>query len=330
MDQSSKKTPTPLPALEMLIDGLFDYAGMYPPASLSYEATRAKLSEFQEKATRPHLLHAHLVLDIPHLGKLAAEKAAAAPWLVAVLGTPLSLSAPATVRDSELSSLTEATLRPSTLRAASYEVRIEPELANDLERLFEHASALNGSLPDNQTVLAIEPNLSTPNGRQALEAAAATVHRIHASTPFRCALKIRGAGSAGSGSTGIDCRQFIHVLRLVTALEIPLKATAGLHHPILEPERYGNVLGFLNLKSALMLVAVYGEKISDSELLKCLSESSPAAYSFENLFRWRNWEVDLVKISTAQKLLPLTIGSCSLEEPDADLVRLFGPARRAE
>jgi len=303
---------------------------MYPPASLSFEATRAKLSEFQEKAARPHLLHAHLVLDLPHFGKLAAEQAAACPWLVALLGAPLSLSAPTTGRDGDLRALLEASSRPSSLRVASYEVRIEPELANDPKRLFEHAAALNSSLPDNQTVLAIEPNLSTPNGRQALEAAAATVHRIHSSSPFRCALKIRGAGSAGSGSTGIDCRQFIHVLRLVAALKIPLKATAGLHHPILEADRYGNVLGFLNLKSALLLAAVYGEKISDSELLECLSESGPAAYSFENLFRWRNWEVDLVEISTAQKLLPLTIGSCSLEEPDADLVRLFGPARRTE
>jgi hypothetical protein len=114
------------------------------------------------------------------------------------------------------------------------------------------------------------------------------------------------------------------VLRIVALLHFPLKATAGLHHPIIEPVRYANRLGFINLCTALVIALAFGEKIPDSEILSCLEEEDASAFSFGSSLRWKQWEVSLEELWAYRKLVPITIGSCSLEEPDADLVRLFG------
>jgi hypothetical protein len=341
---SAQAPRSPGATLEALIEDLFDYAGMYPPAALSFEEALQKSISFAAKATRPSIVHADLVLDVQNLTSLLSRiggsdspsptSPSESPFAgrairVALLGIPLKRAShdgglARGDRDPDFDALRSAYQLAKNLQILSYEVRLAPDILATTDVLKDTCRLLLEGMPDKRTVLAIEPDLSLPSWTAALESCASVISQLDSAFPRRLALKIRGAGSAGSGSTGIDKQRLVHVLRVVALMQLPLKATAGLHHPILEPSRYDNVHGFLNLAVALMLTLAHGEKIPDSALHACLSEEDPAAFTFGKTLRWRTWEISLEDIRAFRRLLPFSIGSCSLEEPDADLVRLFG------
>jgi hypothetical protein len=92
-------------------------------------------------------------------------------------------------------------------------------------------------------------------------------------------------------------------------LEVPFKATAGLHQPL----RHEDEHGFLNLLAA----SVFG----DEE--EVLGESDPDAFSVTgDSFRWRDREAGADEIGRARRELFVSFGSCSAQEPIDGLVGL--------
>jgi len=84
-------------------------------------------------------------------------------------------------------------------------------------------------------------------------------------------------------------------------LEVPFKATAGLHHPL----RRGDEHGFLNLLAA----AVFG----DEE--EALADEDPESFGVSaESFRWRDHTAGGVEIGRARDLF-VSFGSCSAQEP---------------
>jgi len=84
-------------------------------------------------------------------------------------------------------------------------------------------------------------------------------------------------------------------------LEVPFKATAGLHHPI----RRDGEHGFLNLLAA----AVFGDEED------ALAEEDPSAFAASGeSFRWRERSAGADEIALARELFT-GFGSCSAQEP---------------
>ena len=93
-------------------------------------------------------------------------------------------------------------------------------------------------------------------------------------------------------------------------LEVPFKATAGLHHPV----RSGDDHGFLNLLAA----ATFG----DEE--EALAEEDPSAFAVtDETFSWREHEAGADEIARARRELFVSFGSCSAQEP-IDGLRALG------
>jgi hypothetical protein len=85
-------------------------------------------------------------------------------------------------------------------------------------------------------------------------------------------------------------------------LEVPFKATAGLHHPV----RSGDDHGFLNLLAA----AVFG----DEE--EALAEEDPSAFAVtDETFGWRDRRAEADEIARIRRELFVSFGSCSAQEP---------------
>jgi len=63
--------------------------------------------------------------------------------------------------------------------------------------------------------------------------------------------------------------------------------------------------------------------------MACLGAREAAEFGFEGGLAWRRFEIDADQLAEAVRKVPFSIGSCSLEEPDADLVRLFPALERA-
>ena len=84
-------------------------------------------------------------------------------------------------------------------------------------------------------------------------------------------------------------------------LEVPFKATAGLHQPL----RHGDEHGFLNLLAA----AVFG----DEE--EALADEDPESFAVSaESFRWRERTAGAYEVAQARALF-VSFGSCSAQEP---------------
>jgi hypothetical protein len=92
-------------------------------------------------------------------------------------------------------------------------------------------------------------------------------------------------------------------------LEVPFKATAGLHQPL----RHDDEHGFLNLLAA----AVF----EDEEA--ALEEEDPDAFTLTgNAFRWRDRTESADAVARVRRELFVSFGSCSAREPIDGLVAL--------
>jgi hypothetical protein len=92
-------------------------------------------------------------------------------------------------------------------------------------------------------------------------------------------------------------------------LEVPFKATAGLHQPL----RHADEHGFLNLLAA----AVFADEED------ALEEEDPDAFEVSgDAFRWRDREASADEIALVRRDLFVSFGSCSAQEPIDGLVAL--------
>ena len=111
-----------------------------------------------------------------------------------------------------------------------------------------------------------------------------------------------------------------------------MKATAGLHHALradyrltYEPESAKTTMhGFLNLVLAATLLAA--GKIDEELAEACLDDDRPEAFKLSGRAgSWLNGVVTYSELSHARRSLLRSVGSCSFEEPIAEIDALdFG------
>lgn len=306
-------------SLDTLVSGLFDYAGMFPPAELPYDQVLARAASFERTLERPHLVAASAVLPFERLAQTTADRLLASGFApsrslsIAVLGAPLGQGDEAARQAQQLA---ERNLRTAGERPAQRCVSFETKIAPDLDPAVASpiVSPLVDVLGPAGIRLYVEPCWTQWDRLEELAAILAEAggeDRV-------VGLKVRG-----SGPTAIARSDLARVLVAVVDGRLPFKATAGLHHPVVE-ERHGNTLGFLNLAAALRLRQILGpEEMPLWRLEECLSTSDPGAFDFKEGLRWTDRIASCQAVEGAVSALAFSIGSCSLDEPDCDLVRLF-------
>lgn len=108
--------------------------------------------------------------------------------------------------------------------------------------------------------------------------------------------------------------------------DVPFKATAGLHHPVRaeydltyddKPPR-GVMFGFLNV---FMAAALARDNQFDADgLVDVLTETDASVFAFtDDAASWRDHSVPVVSLAKTRESFALSFGSCSFEEPLADL-----------
>lgn len=108
-----------------------------------------------------------------------------------------------------------------------------------------------------------------------------------------------------------------------TRFGVPMKATAGLHHPFRHvDEETGFVQhGFVNLLGAAVLAASHG--LPDAELEELVADDNASNFSIAtDGFRWRSHKAGADDVARARTGLFVAYGSCSFAEPVEDLVAL--------
>lgn len=278
-------------ATEPALQGLFDHAGMFPPASLALDAAVADAARFPTTLHRPGLVGADLVVawkDWPQLPAALAKAHLKGPARVAVVGVALA-DGPAVAR--QLAGAKAA-------RVVSLEVHVEGAVDAALVRA---TVADAGAVP-----VFVEPKWAPAQLAGEAPAVAALLKAAKAGLKVRCA-----------GPTAVDRAALAAVLDAVADAGIPFKATQGLHHPFPRP---GFPHGFLGLLAALRLRQAQGTAFAP-EVIDCLAETDSVAFDFSDGIAWRGEQVTAAELA---RLPPFAIGSCSLTEPDEDLAHAYG------
>jgi hypothetical protein len=293
-------------SLRVLLTNLFDYAGMFPPASRSFEAALQESSSFTTTLSRPWMVSSDIVLDTEHAHKLLGVNlgmyAARTPFRVCLLATEDP--------DRVMHEAAGLLRREPKIEITSLEVKASPELLGETLEQYGSFTSSHG-IP-----LCIEPNLAHEEWREALRTTVDTL-RI---SPTRPALKCRL-----TGPTGISSDRFAAAITATNEHGIPLKVTGGLHHPIVEPDRYPFPMGFLNVSVAVMLHRHLGDQLSVTTIEKILTNQDPKTFTFGEYLGFRDFKVSVSELRAAKERGHFAIGSCSIHEPDRDLSRLFPP-----
>ncbi|MGB1586881.1 MAG: hypothetical protein ACPHID_07550 [Thermoplasmatota archaeon] len=299
--------------LDTLTHQLFDHAGMFPPAALSFEDAVTEAAELPEALKRPDLLQNDLVLTPEEWRKISDESLAAAgfdrPLHVCLVGVDLDQAADV-LREAQEWNTDGATASPPRVVTA-IEAHFSPGMAlgTAVGRITALRYLSRGSID-----LYIEPKWDDATWNKRMDDLMAMYDGLNADVELHpVGLKFRAWGP-----TALRPETVAKLLPLVDERALPLKATQGLHHPLCEGFEQ-NTMGFLGLVAALRFCD--GGHLNDEERLALLTESDASAFEFGDIITWRGHELDVPAVDTAR--VPFSIGSCSLREPDADLARLF-------
>jgi hypothetical protein len=136
--------------------------------------------------------------------------------------------------------------------------------------------------------------------------------------------KIRTGGLVSNAFPTIEeVAAFLHAC---SDADVPFKATAGLHHPVRAVHRLTyekdspttKMHGFLNLFIAASIVKTHRPDLAVTTAI--LAGEEPDDFRFSNtVLGWKEHLVTVAEASVARENFALSFGSCSFDEPVADL-----------
>jgi len=309
-------------ATRALLTEIIDYAGMFPPASLSLEEALANYDSY--RMTAEAWLLARFVCPVVRLDDLVRTRSAAgqsAPLRVAAVLT--ATNTPAEF-DRVLHDGLEAIDRigiSTDVVVQSLELRLPSSLARSRsEEMSEFVNKYVAAVGVSRLIG--ELYLETPTAAPMDEAVPALVAGL-TSTPTdaagtRSGLKFRCGGPSPEDVPSV--RSLAAALHATIRGGIPFKATAGLHHPLRNYDHATQAWmhGFINLFVGAVLVADQNLRRSDLEAI--LSSTEPAEFSFgERTVGWRRLCIENASVVRARADRATTFGSCSFTEPRDDL-----------
>ncbi|MFC4807750.1 hypothetical protein [Paenibacillus sp. GCM10023250] len=298
---------------------LIDYAGLYPPAALPLGTAMRNYSRYQRD--QDGWMLGSFVVPAARLGELLPFK----PLFAAE--RPLRLTVIAARASSGEDCL--PLLRENLARIAAF------------RRRFAEAAAVAA------VELPLPPPPFPPGLFQALEETAADAGLRLFCEPAQPldarweaamlvaldAIAAAGTGTRGGPGLGAKLRtggvtaaaipspgQVALVLEACRDRALPLKCTAGLHHPVRmhREEVNAGMHGYLNVFFAGMLA--YARRLGRPEIEAILEDEDPASFGFADVgLRWRDRIASVADIRACRERGLVAFGSCSFDEPVGEL-----------
>lgn len=308
-------------ALRTLMSGLIDYAGLYPPAKLPMQPAveqfaRSRMSEHEwmlgrficpASRLREFSKAASVMMPGTHATSGYREHSEGEPWRISV------------IIDGEL---------PADLETiAAFNNHHERE---DNGRCAADAIELKVTVPDQiDHACEIIPDELFPFFEFPADVVSAGDCRgfVAALAGHGAAAKIRTGGVTAEAFP--STRAVAEFMVACAGAGVAFKATAGLHHPVRAefPLTYdagspcGTMHGFLNVFLAAALVQ--GDHVDAARAAAVLEDRNPGNFHFTDAgVRWNGLFLEVMQLAQAREAFCLSYGSCSFDEPVADLAKL--------
>jgi len=291
-------------SLDALLDGVIDYAGLFPPAKLDMGPAVEEYLDHLEGDEQ--VLVNRFICPVARLSEFSEALQAS--------GSDVAF---------ELTAIGTGGGDVEAFKKAC---------AEDREAIERFEAGLDGQV----TVESIERKIpDAPIDRIAKAAGPLAEFELYFESPFDAGLSDRlhaladlEIAGAKARTGGLDKAAFpapavlAGFIKECLDLNVPFKLTAGLHHPFRtnDPATGGVMHGFLNVLVGAALVEA--AELSRKELTTILEERNPRAFEFDaEGLAWRSQRASIEAIDSMRTLL-VGFGSCSVKEPVDDLLRL--------
>jgi hypothetical protein len=293
-------------AADVLLRDLIDYAGLFPPASLTMAPAVANYDAYSRLEW--NWILGRFIVPVARLEEF--EEALA------------RLSAPT----------------PGTGFAHwRLSVLLGSDPIADVARIREfNARMVNSSSSKSAVVEAVELKVASAEGVKRLSgiipAEFATYFEVPLLNCGECIAAVAGCGRRAKVRTGGETADkfpapasVIEFIRLCAAANVPFKATAGLHHPLRSVHRFtyqpdsplGIIHGFINVFLASAFLRAGMEPKLATQLLE---EQATQAFRFDlDGVGWRQHRLSRDEIAATRRSFAISFGSCSFTEPIDDL-----------
>jgi hypothetical protein len=301
------------PALARLLSKSIDYAGVFPPASLPLPDALEMFKRYING--QESWIVSSIILRIDQLAEAAG-----------FLGdTPFRLTAiPRQTDDSNLwlNRLREDCEYLRSFQAAHPQVDVQaleipvPKPDSTRVAIAQRVEQLLSIVSGYRVFLELPPG--EDSYRENLEAMIAALQHHHLSL---WGLKLRMGGSISSAFPSVST--VAEVLGIVRDGGVPIKFTAGLHHPLRHWDNHLGVHmhGFINVLMAAMFAGAY--RLPPKNIETILSDEVTKNFVFTgNVARWLDLPMRGEQIEDLRRSI-IGFGSCSVDEPLHDL-RMLG------
>src|SRR6266700_1300087 len=297
----------PAASLRALLAHSIDYAGMFPPCSLGLDSALRNQAEYV-RSPDAWMLGAFVLptQQFDATKQLLSQFDAQHPLRVAALG-PKTASA-----DAFLEALDDADVATRSLSRHNVDLisisHLEMFLPKDVDVApLNEARSIVGDLP----VFWEAP----PDRAEQTIALLAEFNSDADSPTFGYKLRTGGV-TADAFPTSM---QIAKALVTPAAHQLPLKFTAGLHHPLRQyrEEVKTKMHGFLNVVGASVLAAEH-RLYADQTAIVLDDENADSFSLTDNFFAWREWRIDIKRLRYRRRFV-VSFGSCSFDEPRNDL-----------
>jgi len=297
----------PTASLETLLAKSIDYAGMFPPCNLALDPALQNQANYV-RSPEVWMLNTFVlpIKQFDAVKQLLSLFDLGHPLRVAALG-PRTANA-----DAFLDALKEA---DTGIRAlARYDVdlisisHLEMFLPDDADlTLLKEARWIVGDLP----VFWEAP----PDRAEQTAALLAEHNSDEDGATFGYKLRTGGVTADAFPTSA----QIAAALVTPATHQLPIKFTAGLHHPLRQfrDEVKTKMHGFVNVLGAAVLAAEH--RWDAKQAATMLEDENAASFSFgEDSFAWREWKIDVERLRYRRQFVA-SFGSCSFDEPRDDL-----------
>jgi hypothetical protein len=293
-------------AIQTLLRGSIDYAGLFPPAGLDMATAVTNYARYRAGpnawALGRFIVPASRLPELEALESQLPRSPAGQPWRLSVLaGADLA---------ADLTQIGEFNRRHSEPGRAAITADTVEVKATSQSSIGAIMRLMPGSL---------QGYIEIPIDGDPYPLIAA-IGRLGGRAKVRT-----GGVTAGAFPSTAGLLRFVQgCLRA----GVPFKATAGLHHPLRAEYQLtyapdsprGTMFGFLNL---FLTVAFLRAAMDETEASRVLEEGAPGAFQADQSgIRWRNHQLDLQSLSEVREDGIISFGSCSFTEPIEDLEAL--------
>ena len=295
-----------LNAAGVLLRGLIDYAGLFPPASLTMTAAAANYDAYLRSEEKWIL--GRFILPVSRLDEFE-EAFAGLPMAKGGIG----------IEKWQLSGIPGSDVDRDIARIRKFNAR-RPSVSAGREAVVESVEVKVAGAEEMKRLAEIIPPELT------------AYFEIPLSDGSECIRAVAGSGGRAKIRMGGETadkfpapRSVIEFVRRCAAAKLPFKATAGLHHPLRSLHPFtdqlespsGMMHGFLNV----FLAAAFLRSGMESEIaVQLLEEESAPAFRFDqDAVSWRQHRLNRDEIAAARQAFAISFGSCSFAEPIDDL-----------